>query len=305
MTESRGGLVEAAQSVAAGSTVGAPDAANRFGELSALDARCQARAVATSDHLRTAVRFWMQTTAWSEEGEVLPAPECDGDRSEKVHAALQACTEAERTANIRAAAAQQCLAACREQQSRESELELPEAWMQRTWEEAVRRESKRASPRRARLTTVQHARQVRAMLGDGGNAGADGVADGIGIASTAAPLHICGDEATAAAAVVASSAHGHLDDDRATTRCPITGAEMHEPVRNTRCLHTYERTAIEQLLRSHHRLRPRTPLTDGHAAPCPVAGCRASVSVATLEPDTEAALALEWQRRRQARRAAR
>eukprot|EP00166_Cyanidium_caldarium_P000435 ctg_1164.g441 len=223
MAESRGGLVEAAQSVAAGSTVGAPDTANRLGELSALDARCQARAVATSDHLRTAVRFWMQAAAWSEEGEVLPAPECDGDLREKVRAALQTCVEAELAANIRATAAQQCLAACREQPSRESELELPEAWMQRTWEEAVRRESKRASPRRARLTTVQHARQVRAMLGDGSNAGADGVADGIVIGSTAAPLHIGDDEATAAA-VVASSAHGHPDDDRAMTRCPITGA---------------------------------------------------------------------------------
>jgi SUMO ligase MMS21 Smc5/6 complex component len=80
---------------------------------------------------------------------------------------------------------------------------------------------------------------------------------------------IPGEEDDVAVAVVAGA--------RSTT-CPITRSRYVKPVRNKVCGHTYSEHAIREYLTTKFR---------GQAGACAVAGCEASVSLRSLEPDLE------------------
>ncbi|KAJ4460099.1 hypothetical protein PAPYR_3830 [Paratrimastix pyriformis] len=71
--------------------------------------------------------------------------------------------------------------------------------------------------------------------------------------------------------------------------CPLSKTRFVDPVKNDPCGHVYSREAIMALLEKPRRGRRKS--ADG--IPCPVLGCNAVVSAATLSPDpeTEALLA--------------
>lgn len=61
--------------------------------------------------------------------------------------------------------------------------------------------------------------------------------------------------------------------------CPITNAPLVEPVRNSKCKHTYSKPAILALIQQRSR---------NGALSCPVAGCSSIISKDSLERDFEA-----------------
>lgn len=67
--------------------------------------------------------------------------------------------------------------------------------------------------------------------------------------------------------------------------CPISQREFEEPVRNPACGHVYSNQAIRQLV-------------GNDTASCPVAGCRASVNIRSLQPDAEMEARLQRLRNR-------
>lgn len=76
---------------------------------------------------------------------------------------------------------------------------------------------------------------------------------------------------------------------RISTRCPLTLLEFKDPVTSRACNHSYERSAIMDMIRGQ---RPPTrarnvPLPEGWvpAVQCPVAGCDMQVTQAVLEHD--------------------
>lgn len=79
--------------------------------------------------------------------------------------------------------------------------------------------------------------------------------------------------------------------------CPITRMPMKEPLRNTKCLHTYSRAGIYQLLRSHCDSNQEITTVK---IKCPIAGCGREVTTQTLIVDERLALELQEQEEREA-----
>eukprot|EP00698_Gefionella_okellyi_P021651 TRINITY_DN7064_c0_g1_i1.p1 TRINITY_DN7064_c0_g1~~TRINITY_DN7064_c0_g1_i1.p1 ORF type:complete len:447 (-),score=100.63 TRINITY_DN7064_c0_g1_i1:1230-2570(-) len=74
---------------------------------------------------------------------------------------------------------------------------------------------------------------------------------------------------------------GEILDVKRTARCPLSMALFTNPVRNPQCSHVYERAAVESYVQQHPRTRYGAP------APCPVVGCRRTITLSALEADPE------------------
>lgn len=107
-------------------------------------------------------------------------------------------------------------------------------------------------------------------------------------------------------------AHAH----RRSMKCPLSHDWLVDPVRNQPCDHLYSKAAIIELLHTQQRKIDRAaaganvaaarradsaPLRKDFAIVCPVGGCRASVCVATLEENAQAARDTEKEKREAAR----
>jgi len=69
--------------------------------------------------------------------------------------------------------------------------------------------------------------------------------------------------------------------------CPITQQEMVDPVMNSACKHSYDKTAIHTHIKNMR----------GNAVRCPISGCTRSVHVTNLVPNTKLIAILQNQRR--------
>ena len=71
------------------------------------------------------------------------------------------------------------------------------------------------------------------------------------------------------------------------TTCPITRLEMKDPLRSTKCGHSYSKAGITQWLQGRASRK------------CPIPGCNAVISMADLEADDDIELAQERNQRRE------
>ncbi len=294
-------VLELARSISEGTTAGKPDWEAVLVDIDRLTTSWKTKSVLVSEHALNATQCLLaasnRNSAGSDEG---GESSVDGTLFSSLSAAATRCVD------------QECLAIKHQETARvlresmRSELAAADAeaddlgseFFVNIWQRHYSSAGAGVNRGRNTLTTERNCEKVRCLV-EGGSVEHENVDDFTSSPQTCAVEPeldpISGDASR-------SVSLGHnWQQDTSRIRCPVTGVLMQEPVRNRECMHSYEKQGIEQLIRSHNRLRLRENLSNNHEAPCPVAGCTSMVSIASLEPDTEMMLSMERMRRREAR----
>lgn len=294
-------ILELAKSIAEGTTVESPDFEASLADIERFTTAWKTRSVLLSEHLVSASRCLLGGAPANPEAVSQgPSAASQAGTLESLSLAASQCVTGEReAANILRTArkVREALLSCQEPTPTGTEGQATESFTD-TWRrfEETGRSARSASS--GETITERNRDKVRRLV-EGGtmqSASADSLSDpSLAATQQASPDPIVGDS-TAPTYVAAD-----WEPDASRIRCPVSGVVMQQPFRNRDCQHSYEKQSIEQLIRAHNRLRARERLTDRHAAPCPVAGCVATVSIVSLEPDTELMLVIERLQRRQER----
>lgn len=294
-------VLELARSISEGATVEKPDFEAGLAEIERFASAWKARSVLVSEHVVSATQCLLGTTArniaQNNDGSSFAEEEL---MLSSLAAAATRCVEHELGANRYHWAARALRETLRSEstEDRNGVDELNPNLFTEAWQRCFSSEATGTSRKENKLATERNCERTRCLI-EGGCHGPESIDDLAG-SSKAGACESDADPILGDASAPVAIGHD-WQQDLSRIRCPVSGVLMQHPVRNRECMHSYEKEGIEQLIRSHNRLRPRERLSGKHHAPCPVAGCVAIVSLASLEPDTEIMLIMERLQRRQAR----